>query len=1062
MVFELQRIERILKDLKASIYPDNEPVIQYRICDENISSGENCPTDNNSWNDYKTGELWGGYDKHSWFRTTVRIPERFDGKDVIFRITTGREGQWDALNPQFLLYIDGKLIQGLDVNHREVIVARNAKANSEYSIALLGYSGLHKDKILLMTDLCVLDSEIEDLYYNLNVPHSVAKLLGKDDDNTTKILLALGKAIDMLDLRKIYSKDFYKSVSAANQYLKKIFYSNTNYNCPTVTAVGHTHIDVAWLWRICQTKEKTVRSFSTVLNLMKEYPEYKFMSSQPQLYEYIKELEPAMYEEIKQRIKEGRWEADGAMWLEADCNIPSGESLVRQILFGTRFFKEEFDVDCKSLWLPDVFGYSAALPQILKKSGIKYFVTTKISWSQFNSMPNDTFMWRGIDGSEIFTYFVTTCDYNRHDGDRITFSGKNNTTTYTGNINANQVLGTWKRYQNKDINDETMMLYGYGDGGGGPTKEMLENAKRLKYGIPGCPRLQTGLDGDFLDRLYDRLVQSGVEIPKWVGELYLEYHRGTYTSMAENKRYNRKSEFLHLDAELLSTMAMLLGENYPALELNEGWKGILLNQFHDIIPGSSIKEVYDDSREHYEEIISSVNGILNKALTKIASKIDLKNKSIVVFNTLSFSRDDIVELIVPDGVNIKGLKDCNGKNIEFQVSDNGKKLVFFAEGVPSKGYKVFYIADENKEITHNKTSNILSKSSTIGNKQFENEFFKIDFDDDYNIISMYDKCNDRQLIDTGKKANVIQAFEDRPMQWENWDIDIYYKKKMWEVNDLQSVEIIEQGPIRYCIKVERTFCNSKITQYIYFYSNISRIDFKTVIDWNEKNILLKAAFPVNINASKATYEIQYGNLERETHNNTSWDLAKFEVCGHKWADISEGAYGISLMNDCKYGYDIKDNLMRLTLLKAGTYPNPDADLGIHEFTYSLYPHNGTWKEAGTQKMAYNLNVPMHTVIENSHKGTLPEVMALFSVDKENCIIEVVKKAENGNGIIVRLYEYMNKRDKVTVSAGIDINNVWECDLMENKIENIKNDGRDFIFDIKPYEIKTFLIDFKQK
>lgn len=1052
MVFELQRIERIIKDLKTAIYPDSEPIAHYRKCDENILGGENCPTDNDGWSDFITGELWGGYDKHSWFRTTVKIPERFEGKDVIFKITTGREGQWDALNPQFVLYIDGKLIQGLDVNHREVLITRNAKANSEYSIALLGYSGLHKDKILLLTELCVIDAEIEELYYNINVPHSVAKLLGKDDDNTTKILLSLGNAIDMLDLRKIYSEDFYKSVKQSNDYLKKVFYTDINYNCPTVTAVGHTHIDVAWLWRICQTKEKTVRSFATVLNLMKEYPEYMFMSSQPQLYEYIKESHPEMYEEIRQRIKEGRWEADGAMWLEADCNIPSGESLVRQILFGNRFFKEEFDVECKSLWLPDVFGYSAAIPQILKKSGIKYFVTTKISWSQFNSMPNDTFMWKGIDGSEIFTYFVTTCDYNRHDGDRITFSGKNNTTTYTGNINANQVLGTWKRYQNKDINDETLMLYGYGDGGGGPTKDMLENAKRLKYGIPGCPRLQTGFEGDFLDRLHDKFENNNTEIPKWVGELYLEYHRGTYTSMAENKRYNRKSEFLHLDAEFLSATAMLLGENYPASELNKGWKGILLNQFHDIIPGSSIKEVYDDSREHYKEIISSVNEVLNNSLSKIASKISLKNKSIVVFNTLSFNRDDIVEVNIPDGSSINGIKDCNGKIIDFQIVDNGKKLIFFAKGVPSKGYKTFYITDEN--------NNIISNKSIMWDREFENEFFKVAFDEDYNIVSMYDKCNNRQLVDEGKKANVIQAFEDRPMQWENWDIDIYYKKKMWEVKDLQSAEIIEQGPIRYCIKVERNFCSSKITQYIYFYSMIARVDFKTVIDWNEKNILLKAAFPVNVNATRATYEIQYGNIERETHNNTSWDLAKFEVCGHKWADISEGGYGVSLMNDCKYGYDIKDNLMRLTLLKAGTYPNPEADLGIHEFTYSLYPHNGTWKEAGTQKMAYNLNVPMYSLVEDVHEGILPESLALFSVDKENCIIEVVKKAEDGNGIIVRLYEYMNKRDKVKITSGSDMYEVWECDLMENKIENIKVSGREFTFDIKPYEIKTFLIDFK--
>lgn len=1049
MVFEIERIERIVKDLEKAIYKDLEPILRYKVCEGKFAGGEHKELKDDNWNDYITGSLWGGYDKHQWFRTTVKIPERFEGKNVVFRITTGREGLWDATNPQFLLYIDEKLIQGLDVNHREVLLSERAETDKEYLIAFLGYSGLIDGKIAINTEMVVLDRMIEDIYYNLNVPLSVAKLLENNDDNKTRILIKLGKAIDMLDLRKIYSYEFYKSVEAANSYLQKEFYSNVNYNSPVVTAIGHTHIDIAWLWTISQTKEKTVRSFSTVLNLMKQYPEYKFMSSQPQLYEYIKENEPQLYEEIKKKVKEKAWEIDGAMWLEADCNIPSGESLIRQIMLGHKFFKDEFGVESKSLWLPDVFGYSAALPQMLIKSGIKYFMTTKLDWNQFNVIPNDTFMWRGIDGSEVFTHLVTTSDYKKL-GEAVTFSESKNKTTYTGVINANQTMGTWKRYQNKDISEETLMLFGYGDGGGGPTKEMLENARRLKYGIPGCPRVEIGFETEFFDRLYEKAMAKE-DIPTWVGELYLEYHRGTYTSMGKSKRYNRKSEVLYLDAEMLATLCMMLGEAYPEEELKMGWKTILLNQFHDIIPGSSIKQVYDESHEQYEKIFHLGEKLVQKSLKQITSKINLKEKSVVVFNTLSYDRDDIVEVIIPKGIKVQGLQELDGKNVDIQIADNGKKLIFFAERVPSKGYKAYRIISEALKT---------SKEFKSLDKKFENKYFKVGFDEDYNIISLYDKENERELIKRNKKANVLQAFEDRPMNWDNWDIDIYYKKKMWEVNDVRQVEVIEEGPVRYCIKIIRGFCDSVIEQYIYFYNNIPRIDFRNCVEWKEKNILLKVAFPVDINSGKATYEIQYGNIERSTHNNTSWDVAQFEVCAHKWADLSEGAYGVSLLNDCKYGYDIKGDTMKLTLIKAGTYPNPDADLGLHEFTYSIYPHKNTWKEASTQEMAYSLNVPMHAVIEEAHEGKLQSEMSLFKVNKVNCIAEVVKKAEASNGVIIRLYEYKNMREKVDISFCSEIEEAYECDLLENKIGIIKSNMNKISFEIKPYEIKTFLIYLK--
>lgn len=1050
MVFEVGRVNRILGDLEKMMYPYKEPIRVFKIKDALYCIGSSIPEVKMDWDEYLTGDLWGGYDKHRWFSCNIIIPEKYHNKAVVFKITTGHEGEWDALNPQFLFYLNGEIIQGLDVNHREVLIAEKAEAGKTYSILMLGYSGLRDIRTSLNTELCVIDREIEALYYNIKVPLSVAELLGEANNNRVSILNNLEIVMNILDLRKSYSEDFYSSVRAANIYLKEKFYTDIDTAAPLVTAIGHTHLDIAWLWTIGQTKEKTVRSFATVLRLMKEYPEYKFMSSQPQLYEYIKEYQPEMYEEIKQRVKEKRWEIDGAMWLEADCNIPSGESLVRQILFGMKFFKEEFDVECKALWLPDVFGYSAALPQILKKSGIKYFMTTKIDWNQFNRIPNDTFMWRGIDGTEIFTHFITTCDYDKVTGDNVTFTGKNNKTTYTGDINANQVMGTWNRYQNKDINDETLMAFGFGDGGGGPTKEMLENAKRLKYGIPGCPRIEIGFEGGFFDRSHKKLANNK-KLSKWVGELYLEYHRGTYTSMAKNKKYNRKSEFMYQDAEMLATLGMLLDENYPKEEINKGWKGILLNQFHDIIPGSSIKQVYDESHAQYEEILHKGNKLINDSIKKITSKIDLLNKSIVLFNTLSYDRDDLVEIELPWNLYINSIKDSDGSIISTQLVEDGKKIIFFAKNIPSKGYKSYEIIEEVSSKEEDKT---------ILNNSFNNKYYKVCFDENYNITSLFDKVNNWEVFKNNERGNVIQAFEDRPMQYENWDIDIYYAQKMWEVNNVKEAILIENGPIRYCIKITREFLDSTIVQYMYFYNDIPRIDFKTCIDWKEQNILLKVAFPTNVNATKATYEIQYGNIERDTHNNTSWDVARFEVCGHKWADLSDGSHGLSLLNDCKYGYDIKNEVMRLTLLKCGTYPNPEADLGYHEFTYSIYPHKDSWKEANTQQMAYNLNVPLYSIIEEAHEGYLNTEMSMLKINKNNCIVEVVKKAEETEGVIIRLFEYMNKCEEVNISFAKEIDKVWECDLLENKVKEEEFNKDAFNFIIKPYEIKTYLINFK--
>ncbi|HEY5560321.1 MAG TPA: alpha-mannosidase [Clostridiaceae bacterium] len=1040
MYFLEERINRILVELKQYTYSKEISLDNLQF----IEASNNILSEIETFNTFKKGDRWGGLNKHYWFKKDIVIPENYMNEVAVLKVTTGNEGEWDAVNPQFLLYIDGKPIQGLDVNHREVLIDECSKPNKVFHMALYAYSGMKEGLYEFNASIACLNKKIEHLYYDMLVPMQIVSLLHKEDKIRIDIINFMNEVINLLDLRKPFSSSFYASIDLAQDYLQKNFYESfCNKSDVTVDCVGHTHIDVAWLWTLAQTREKAARSFSTVLNLMKEYPEYIFMSSQPQLYKYIKEDHPDIYKDIKASIKKGKWEAEGAMYLEADCNLISGESLVRQILFGKSFFKEEFNVDSKILWLPDVFGYSAALPQILKKSDVDYFMTTKISWNEYNKIPYDTFMWKGIDGSQVLTHFITTSDYQ--------VSGvPNNFTTYNGTINPSSIMGAWQRYQQKDINDEILVSFGFGDGGGGATKEMLETARRLEKGIPGCPRVKIGSSLEFFKKL-DKKVSKNKKLPSWVGELYLEYHRGTYTSMARNKKYNRKSEFLYGNTELFSSMNMLLSNVvYPKSEINKGWEGILLNQFHDIIPGSSIKEVYEDSKIQYEELTKNGEKLLTTAIDSISSKINLDKKSLIVFNSLSFNRSDIAEIDIPKDFKNFIIVDEAGDNIPFQRISQEKALIFVKD-VPSKGYKAFTLIpsreDEYVEI---------SKKVT----HLENNFFNIEFDTKGNIISIYDKENVREILKEKCVGNMLQVFEDKPYNYDAWDINIYYQEKMWPVEDLVSMELTEDGPIRSTIRIKHLFLDSVIIQNIYIYKEIPRIDFSTYIDWKEKQLLLKAAFPVDIHADKATYEIQYGNVERPTHWNTSWDYARFEVCAHKWADISEGDYGVSILNDCKYGHEIKDSVMKLTLLKSAIEPNPEADREEHNFTYSIYPHKGDWREGNTVNMAYMVNCPLMTKIEDVHEGTLPRSMSFVKCDKNNVILEVVKKAEASDSLIIRLYECWNSRTNTTLTFANEILGLVECNLMEKNMEALSFQKNSFSFVMKPYEIKTFKIDLK--
>lgn len=943
-----------------------------------------------------------GNDEHYWFYTAVAPAPKQEGKKLFLVFRTGQEGTWDAKGPQELLYLNGKMTQGMDVNHTEALL----DFDTAYDAHIYFYTGIPTCKCTPVCTLQLVDERIEKLWYDLTVPYQALDRLDPDSEAYRTIMGHLKQAVGLLDLRVPFSTEFYTSVENSERYLQEEFYGKACGGLDAiVNCIGHTHIDVAWLWPVCQTVEKAQRSFATVVQFMREYPEYKFMSSQPQLYQFVKDEAPELYDEIKKLVREGRWEPEGAMWLEADNNLTSGESLVRQILFGKRFMKEEFGVDSKCVWLPDTFGYSAALPQIMKKCGVERFVTSKISWNESNTMPYDSFLWQGIDGSEVFTFFITarTGDFGRH-------------TTYNGKIDPNHVLGAWKRYQQKEYNNEVVLLFGHGDGGGGPTREMLENERRLEKGLPGYPKTKIEFSGKFLDHAIEKFNKNTEKLghtPRWVGELYLEFHRGTYTSIAKNKKNNRKSEQLMQSLEAASSMASLLtGNAYPQDEINGYWHTVLLNQFHDILPGSSILAVYEQTDKEYKALFENAGKTLGTTLAGIAGKVGT-NGGLFVYNPNGFPVSDVVE------------------------TENGKA---FVRDIPALGYAVV-----KPEPVKNRV--------TVSEKMLENDFFRITFDDRYQIVSLYDKRVGREVVKSGEVFNELRLFEDFPKQFDAWEITNYYKDKMWKIDVLSSAVPVDEGA-RKGYRITREYLNSRIEQTIWLYDDAERIDVENVIDWHEEHVLLKAAFPVDVHANEATYEIQFGNVKRPTHENTSWDAAKFEVCAHKWADLSEDDYGVSILNDCKYGHSTEGNTLSLTLLKCATYPNPMADKEIHTFRYSIVPHAGSFKTAGIPHMAQAFNQPLVTIPVGKQTGELPERYSMISCDAPNIQLETVKKAEDSDALIVRFFENFDRRTGATLRLGFEAKKAFLCDMLENEISELPIDGRTVTVPTGNFEIQT--------
>lgn len=1032
MFLKEDKITRYLKDLKANLNLREKSIPQFTVYPAELTKKTIPNFEDLSGQVFKIASSWGGKNICRWFRTEITIPVQWkDQGNIYLEIIPGAGHSGNLAGAESLLYLNRQPVQGLDRNHFLLKLSSQDLSQNKLEILIKAFSGLETVQHNFKIAKIICRSKAGEEFYQLaNTTLAALKTMNSNNQLKAKVLNTLNHSINLIDFRQPGSTAFFASLVKALEYLRgslKELKAAESKSLPTITAVGHSHIDVAWLWRLLHTREKCARTFSTVLRLMDEYPDYTYLQSTPQLYQFIKEDYPEIYAKIKEKIAAGRWEVTGGMWVEADCNLSSGESLVRQFLQGYNFIKKEFGVDWNILWLPDVFGYSWALPQLIKKSGLKYFMTTKISWSQFNRPEYDTFSWRGIDGTEVLTHFITTPELEQ----------ESPYYTYNGILNPESVAGIWSNYRQQDINNNLLLAFGWGDGGGGPTRKMIESGLKMQE-VPGLPTIKFGQAESYFKKLADQLADKS-DLPVWDGELYLEYHRGTYTSQAEIKKNNRKAEIALHDAELFNSFAFIADYcPYQQEIINKSWQTVLKNQFHDILPGSSIKEVYQDSRAEFAAVFANTDQVLKNSLREIAARIAGPAKKLVVFNSLNWVRN--AYLTVGDQ--------------EYLIKD-----------IPANGYLAFKMtAGEIKDpANYPELEPVKTRSANrflkIAGNSFENKFYRLTVNQLGQLSSIYDKEFERELIPAGQVANHLQAFEDRPLQYNAWDIDIYYQEKEYTIDKLEKMEAAIRGD-KIIIDFSWKFLDSTINQQLLLYADQRRIDFKTEIDWQQEQILLKTAFPVDLRATSADYEIQFGNVSRPTHWNTSWDYAKFETVGHKWADLSERDYGVSLLNDCKYGYDIKDQVLRLTLLKSGVYPDPTADQGQHNFVYSLYPHPGDWFIGKTVQAAYQLNYPIKKVVTTAAAGQAERKKSLLELETESTIMETVKKAENSSDIILRFYEYGNRRDQVKVKFDFEFKEIRLCNLIETEQgEVLKQNSKNFTFIIKPYEILTYQVSF---
>ena len=773
------------------------------------------------------------------------------------------------------------------------------------------------------------------------------------------------------------------SVSAALPFLRSRLQALRDRYPQTgaLALTGHAHLDLAWLWPLAETRRKAIRTFSSVIGLMERDPGFRFNQSTAQLYAFLEADDPALFQQIKQKVASGQWEPIGGMWVEPDTNMPTGESFVRQLLYGQRYFERTFGRRHTVCWLPDCFGFSPALPQILRLAGIDSFFTIKVNWSETNEMPFDLFWWEGLDGSRVLAH---------------TF--KNPAGGYNSKTDLVAVIETWRNFTGKHLNPESLLCFGHGDGGGGPTEEMLVR-QRLLSDFPVVPKLRPVNVADWFASTRDR-VAANPELPTWVGEIYLELHRGTLTTQGRTKFLHRRAERALITAETVSSMATLLGGPFvPSLE--DHWRVLLRNQFHDILPGSSIHEVYEQTEAELAGVIAAGTTVVDDQLSAIAEMLATSGggDGVLVVNPDLSARPLrlATEAALPGGQAVEG-----GSVLAGDATVPGLSVMIVDGASPPAGL-------------------------SVDTRRIENTRLRIELNEDGTLACVYDKQADREVL--ADRGNQIRAYVDKPREWDAWDVEEGYWRQGEEVTATSALEVVEAGPHRAAVRVIRQFRDSRIVQSVRLWANSARIDFKTDIDWHDRRILLKAQFPLAIHTDHATFECAYGVIRRSTHRNTSWDQARFEVAAHRFVDLSEHGYGVALLNDGKYGHHAFGNELGLTLLRSPVYPDPLADEGRQSFTYSLYPHRGHWLDGGVLAEAEDLNQPLLCRLVESGAGTTWTAVAIGGIAVG---LSCFKPAEDGQGLILRTYEPAGASGKAEVALAEGWSLGDEVDLLEDR------------------------------
>ncbi|HVC90750.1 MAG TPA: glycoside hydrolase family 38 C-terminal domain-containing protein [Acidobacteriaceae bacterium] len=995
----------------------------------------------------------------SWIRTWVQVPKYVDGYDL----TGAKIGFRPLMRGVQEIYVNGQPVVRLPDDMRPTILFDSAKPGEKALVAMkMGRSTMPRGMRGLQLTIEVApnrpDPEVlhtEFLTAALLVP-SAAPSPATDEQE-------LNQAISDVDLKALDRADqaaFDASLRKAHQDLDvlKPFLQSINFSLS-----GNSHIDAAWLWPWTEAVDVVHRTFGSALKLMNEVPTYTYSQSASQYNQWMASKYPQLNGEIKERVQEGRWELVGGMWIEPDLNMPSGESLVRQLLIGQRTLKNLYGVTTRVGWNPDSFGYNWQLPQIYKKSGVDYFVTQKMAWNDTNLLPLKLFWWESPDGSKVLAYFP---------------DGYGNTNLSPTRLANDRVFSRTVDNGIRNIMD----LYGVGDHGGGPTLALLNEG--LQWMQPGriVPKMEYETAQTYFTDIESKIAENSpvwnyrtvtagdiqlpaphsgeITVPTWKDELYLEFHRGTYTTQSHQKKNMRNAEVEVIDAEKWTSIAWLSGTPYPAEELTNAWKKVLFNQFHDLAAGSGIEGIYKDAQKDYDQVRWATNEVTSNALHTIQASVNTHTIAdsvpLLVFNSLGWRRTGLVEVDVEmhsssaTGVSVY---DSHDRLLPSEVLSADKKtgiyrLLIEARNIPSVGYEVLHVSPGERHF---------ATDLTVHGFTLENAYLRVVVDPKTGCItSLYDKQGKFETIATGGCGNQLEGFHDHPRMFDAWNIQPDYEKYPYDLGLAQNVKLIESGPLRAIIEVKHATRKSKFVQDITLYAGIDRVDVANTIDWHEQHIILKAAFPLSASSPMATYEIPYGNIQRPTTRNNSWEDAKFEVPALRWADLGNDQHGFSLLNNSKYGYDAKGNVLRLTLLRSPKDPDPIADQGMHYFVYALYPHAGTWKQALTERQGWDFNYKLHAVQVESHAGTLPAEHSFVGIDADNVVLTAIKKAEDNNALILRFYEWAGSHTNVDIRLPKGITSATLTNLMETpegpplQVEN----GDRITVSTGPYEIVT--------